>query len=861
MKPSRTASPVPLLATVVLVLDDEAEEVARQLRHLCGMLDPLVQARLRFVRVMRGAGNQLLGASMAGTQGLFAVEAGVSAPTALLSRTPSRPVPTSSGRLGWQAPRPFDEALRETVAQVQHIGGAEALASHGFRLLPNDMAIYLVGRADTPWLAETAREAQRITRTINEQSDARRFALVVAAPEETANGRASLPGAHDWRARIEAQPWRDLLAWRNPATGHVGEPPLLYAFVYETWDDKSQFMRHSELHYAMAESLFALFATGLLEEPGFKDALDLSMAALDADPAVNRLGSIGTSLVAEPSHALTDYLAHRMAADVLVQRALIGGEGGAVVPSAQNGFDAEARQAAEEWRKRTLRPRLVTDRRPLPDRLPLRLSSQGGADTWHALALSAATPDGAPLTWRWQTAQSRLVFDDERFWNLSAQIDYETSLELDSWRDALAQSYTGLSADLRRELSSEISQHALAPEGVARGHAYIQAMRDALVDELRQNEDEGAEVIRQMKEHNLVLAERLRQHHPAGGIPQFPSVQPLLETPQMAHETESLMHDVVAATFKRTPVPATIGLVAVLLAIFGAVAAGVLRSPRLVAHLPASLQPLMVGSAALAWGALATLVIVALALIPAFWQIARLRRWQRAYAQERAVLWLGLARGFEHQQRISVLRDLIATVEQWRGEVEHWRASLGRIAHNLHDDAVAIASDDALNASLSRDLAVADNAVWDGIDLDDLYLKLRERIPEAQLGAEFLRYVQARTGDVAKVLDEGTIGPFAVEYMHRRLMATSDEATQLGQMDATAARSMVARAVAAARVPLRPRNDGRRLGAFDCIAASPDLPWLSRAADENKLAPVPIAARNWLLVTHVVSRSTHSLIH
>ena len=42
---------VSLLATVVLLLDDEAEQIAAQLLRLCLTLDPLTRSRLRLLRV------------------------------------------------------------------------------------------------------------------------------------------------------------------------------------------------------------------------------------------------------------------------------------------------------------------------------------------------------------------------------------------------------------------------------------------------------------------------------------------------------------------------------------------------------------------------------------------------------------------------------------------------------------------------------------------------------------------------------------------------------------------------------------------------------------------------------------------
>jgi hypothetical protein len=860
MAEPRSAARVPLLATVVLLLDDEAEEIGRQLGNLCAPLDPLVQARLQLVRVTRDS-TRLLGAMLAGNQGLFAVDSNAPALVGATSGIrPAAQLAAPQQRLGWQAAEPFADVLRATVAQAQHIGGAEALGAHGYRLVPNDLAIYLIGRVDTPWLADAAKEAHRTVRSLTEQSDARRFALLVAAPPPEAS--FSTPGARDdWRDRAARQPWHDLLAWRDPRTGQVNEPPLHYAFLYEPWDDKSQFLRYDDVHYAMAESLFMLFSTGLLEDPGFKDALDFSMAPLDSSPAINRVGSIGTSLVAEPSVALTRYLSYRLAADVLIQRNLIGAEGGVVLPDAHRHTTDAAVQQAEIWRKQSLLPRLIGDKWALPGSMPPRLVGPRGTDTWDLLALGPAVPDPSPLTTRWQVASRRLIFDDEKFWNLTAQIEFETSNDFAVWRETLAKNYAALSADLQREMGHEISQRALAPEGLERGGAFAQALTAMLQNEMRATENEGTEVVRQLQEHHLHLTELLRSRH-ASGVPRFPEVRPLREIPRMAPQTESLFHDVIDSAFARTPAPATLVLLAVVLAIFGAAAVGPLSLLPGVAHLPAQVRTAMTGPASHFWGAGAMLALYVIVLLCGVaWRVATLKRWERDYARERTLLWLGQARGYEHRERLAVLRDLIAAVQQRQVDVQRWRQSLSAVAAHLNDQAYEIATDGTLAVALSRDLYITQGTVWDGANLDDLYLHQRERLPESRIGAEFLLYVQSRSGDVDRVLDEGGIEPFAVEFMSRQLAASMDDPSPFEQMNAEQSRVVVDRALAAARVPLRPRTDGTLPAHFDCVAANGALTWIARAASEQHLALVPVPRKQWILVAHVTTRTTHALVN
>ena len=63
-----TGTQVALLGTVVLLLDNEAEEIGRQFSRLCLTLDPVAQARLKLLRVTQDATGRLLAAPFAGSQ-------------------------------------------------------------------------------------------------------------------------------------------------------------------------------------------------------------------------------------------------------------------------------------------------------------------------------------------------------------------------------------------------------------------------------------------------------------------------------------------------------------------------------------------------------------------------------------------------------------------------------------------------------------------------------------------------------------------------------------------------------------------------------------------------------------------------
>ncbi len=74
------------------------------------------------------------------------------------------------------------------------------------------------------------------------------------------------------------------------------------------------------MYYGIAESLFALFATGMLNHPAMKEALDLSTAAMENATSPLRVGGLGTSLITAPTAVMREYLACRLASDVLLRR-------------------------------------------------------------------------------------------------------------------------------------------------------------------------------------------------------------------------------------------------------------------------------------------------------------------------------------------------------------------------------------------------------------------------------------------------------------------------------------------------------------------------------------------------------------
>ncbi len=242
-----TIKPVALLGTVVLLLDDEAEAVGSQLARQIEILDPLVRARLTMLRVSR-EDTHLVTRAFGHSRQMVLAEAqaqrrGGSDPHLVLDLNATQTVETIESALG--PPRRFDDGMRAAIQEALHTGGAEPLAGRGYALASNTLVVHLIGRMDSPLLPEVAEHTQAITRTISAQTDALRFALLIAAAPAGEMDRAITPPAHArapmagnrpaWQERAAAQPWRALLSWDR------GEPPLHYAFLFEPWDESGRY--------------------------------------------------------------------------------------------------------------------------------------------------------------------------------------------------------------------------------------------------------------------------------------------------------------------------------------------------------------------------------------------------------------------------------------------------------------------------------------------------------------------------------------------------------------------------------------------------------------------------------------------
>jgi len=867
---------VPLLASVVLLLDDEAEQVGVQVLQLNHALDSLVQSRMNFLRIRTGpdgslqaaiAGNERqemvpsavkmrLDVNMAAYQvveempGYFSAPTGDPGATQAISPTLA---PTPVSGLKYESFQPFEVALRNALQQSMRSAGVEPLAERGYALVPNEVAIYIVGRADAHALAATAKLTQVISKSISTQIDARRFALLIAAPPSDAPVQSiPLAGgtAAGWQGQAMAQPWHELLSWQQ------GEPPLLYAFMYESWDEAGRFHKRPELHYAIAESLFALFTTGILEHPQFREALDFSAAAFDSADGLSRLGSIGTSIITEPTQSMIDYLANRIAADVLIRNGLMGNTSGlpGQTTTTHRTLVAEAHDEAEKWLKTALRGRLLPQSYPLPRALPPHELEDGKLSQWFSLALSTASPDPAPLLWRW-VSQNRLYLNDERFWNVAAQNEFETFQDARLWVDNLAIAMKARSDEIKKDLINTINWRMLGAQGTERAKAFARELTDLLIKEEILLEEAFQAQRADVERHQRVYETYLRQTHQHQGVPQRANPPARPDIPQLPRNMEAVAHEVIDQSFARTPLPGTLVVVGILMAMVGAFMAPVVGHLSII---PKNISSLLDGQYGSAFGAAALVIIFALALIGPIVNITTLRQRQQRYASERALLWLTYAKEFERVQMEAVVHEILQEAQQSNTLIENQVRVLEATVRQLNQEAQLL-RDQVATAALSRDIFISRGLIWEGANPDELYLQIRERLEEPQLIEEFLRYVDAHASDVIVMMGNNAIGQFAVDFLRAKLRATPNE-SPFTMWDAATAAQALDRANQAARIPLQPQLAGRALGHVQALSINPAIAWMSRVAQDRGYIIIPTATQQTIVVVRVVSRAHHSLV-
>jgi hypothetical protein len=746
--------------------------------------------------------------------------------------------------------QPFEIVLRNSLQEAMHSGGVEQLAEKGFTLVPNELAIYIVGRADSSLLAPVARVVHQIARTIGTQTDARRFAFLISTPpnNEIYASPGQDPGEKTWKTLVMGQPWRSLLSWQQ------GEPPLHYAFFYEAWDEASRYHSTEELHYILAEALYAIFTTGILDQAQFKDSLDFSSASLDSSGGLNRLGSIGAVQITNPSLNMIDYLARRFAADVLIRRGLMSVQTKQSSPLSHKTFQQEAKEDAEKWLQGMLRSRLIPGNHPLPSGLPPRELGDGQTGEWTGLMLSTASPDPAPLLWRW--TGMGLYLDDERFWNSVLQNDWETARETRKWEEGLSRQLVHRGGEVANDLENAIRWRTLGPNGAERARSFAIETSNILRTESQLLTEAKDKLSQDLDVHHRVLEDDLRHTHSHRGVPQRPNPPEHDKIPYLPRNMEAISHEVIANAFKKVPMPWTLITTGLLLALVGALFTHPIAK---LPFIPNEIRSILNRTEGWAWGTGVMLFLFSIMLIPFIFNAINLRRWQKRYRGERMVLWLSYAKERERVRMEAIVENVQHEADLAQQHIDSWTRGLEESANKLNQQALLLRKT-VSSAPLTRDVFVAQGKIWESNNPDQLYLSLRQQIKEEVIIDEFLRYMEAHAGTVIISLKQDTIGSFALDFMSDYLRRYI-ESQPFTMWDAATTGQALDRALSAAKVPMQPQVAGHPLSSIEYISASTSIPWIPRMAEERSIVLIPSSQESGAIVMRVVTRARHILVN
>ena len=284
---------------VVLLLDEEAERIATHLADLLASVPPAVRAWVELV-------------------------------PAACAADPTRE-------------KDFPSALETALARVTNVHGRTAVRRAGYRVGEASPLVLLVGHTSASALLPAARAAQHVT--------ALRFPRVLRLALLSDSRPSDQPGRAAFDERARAQPWERLLGWVGSGAARVDnpEPPIALCCLYQDFDERSWHwnadppgspsdLPHGrvdagadvggdlaadsaapippiataptltparapeDVRYAVAEAIFALIASGLVDDPQFREHLRLTMPTVPGGggEAAHRFGTLATARLAFP---------------------------------------------------------------------------------------------------------------------------------------------------------------------------------------------------------------------------------------------------------------------------------------------------------------------------------------------------------------------------------------------------------------------------------------------------------------------------------------------------------------------------------------------------------------------------------
>lgn len=852
-------SVTPLIATAVLALDDEAEHACGHLSVLTQATDPMIRDRLVMLRVVNTPQTVMAMPLVAAERtAVPALVGGMALQEEYIPVALPQPVQESALVRGDpEALLPLRQSLRAITERVLHSGNEPGEQS-GYVLTPSELLVFVLGRADSPLLVQTAQAIREIAQTLTQHLQIQRIALLIVSPpseDDSARNHSGAPAqrqdANSWQRQIVQQPWKSLLSWSN------GEPPFHYAMLFDAWNEAGRHVNRIERHFAIAEAIWAMFSSGILLQPSVREAFDLSTAAMDI-AGTSRLGAISAVQIGAPDDLLLDILSHRFAADVLIRRGLLGNAGGLTSTDTKKKLEEEAQSQVKQWFATTFRRNIVPDYYALPAGMPVRLLENGKHGEWYGLRLSTTSISSAALTWRWSHPH-RIILNDEHFWNLVVQHEFETIREQQTWVDQQEENYDHHFYEMQQDLVEQIRWRTLGIHGAERARIFIRSILARLDEEEHIITLAREQAQQDLDTHHHALEERLHNMHPHKGIPQVPNPPVHFDVPRLPRSMEAIFHDIIDARFARTPNPSTLLLAGALIAIIGTIVGGPLLASPIAHYATPSLTAVFDHAPiSILTGGLFLILFLLTLLATALPNIVRLYNIERSFFAERTLLWQAETKLREHDivlNHIVLMKKRIGNTIQF---IDAWMQNIEQAASQLLFEAT-IQEQRIAPVKFANDVFVVNGMIWSGHDVATLYHSAREQIAEGEIIDEFLRYIETHAQDALLFLQEDRIGMFALEYMRERLRATLGT-DPFAQWSIDIARAALDQAETNARIPYQSPPTGRPQGLVEAVTIHPSIPWLTKIAAERSMLALPGASPRRCTVVRIATRLTHPLI-
>ena len=271
-----------------------------------------------------------------------------------------------------------------------------------------------------------------------------------------------------------------LPSWKRHLLGDTGQmPEVNFSFLYEEMGQRGTFHSQAETEYAAAEALFALVATSIEAAPIVHQTTQKTLTTTDVD---QRLGSLGTSLIAFPRAAAERYCTDLLGAELMRGwTETIGGKG-------DEALRREQRERAERDGEAIYRHLSDREERPLaggslqPDlaflreqhESQLRQLQQRTEELFTAFAYDAVADEHerhAP---------------GESWTTLAGRREGNAILAFHVWEQAARTAWLAAATDIERRIGAAVNELWLREEsGVRRALAYVERL------------DEGFDLLRE----------------------------------------------------------------------------------------------------------------------------------------------------------------------------------------------------------------------------------------------------------------------------------------------------------------------------------------------------------------------------